>query len=584
MNSMSDTTVYIVQSVRQPRSVSAERVTSSLVRAIADQGIRFDLLTDLEVETFSPPFGNCFFICSDAEAMAKIKGRFKDRFGIRTLLILCPDSFPSVAAENDALLADAKKVLGRDDTVLTDSELSRYVIEKFMSHMRLPVEVVACNAGEELDPTHIADRKVESWSFSRSKLDPSGAKLQAPGLSWSRSEEVPLASPSVAPAKISLDESERRNNCKLVSRLFTSQISTDSPLSVGVLGHKLTFIDELAAALAQSTGSKVELDEWEYLSGPSDRKRAKRLLKESDVIIGEWARPNNVWIQENAPSNTPLIVRAHRYEVTTDFPRAIDMDRFNAAVVIVPWVGRALVQEFGWPAEKMVYIPNFVNKTYFRRNKLDGANFTLGIAGITPHLKRLDLAFDLLAALREIDPRFNLRVRGGDPTKHPHWATDPAMRDQWSSIQARLRFDPRIRNGVHFDQQGRDMASWFQQIGFILSMSDLEGSHVALAEGTVSGAIPVARRWPGIETLWPESAIFDEIGDAVEHIRECSEITEFSEVSARMSTLKSLDSTLVLQAWWHLLNGRVEDAKNVFGPVDWFAPIYEGIPDIEAHP
>ena len=581
---MSDTTVFIVQSVRQPRTASAEQVTLSLARAMADQGIRFEFLTDLEVDTFSPPFANCFFICSDTKALMKIKRRFKDRFGIRTLLILCPDSFPSVATENDELLADAKKALGRDDTVLTDSELSRYVIETFMSHMRLPVEVIASSAGEKTGPVGAADRKIESWSFLRAKSDPSGSRLQAPGLSWSRSDEVPLSPPSAVPGKISLDERELRNNRELISRLFTSHISTDSPLSVGVMGHKLTFIDELAGALAQSTGSKVELDEWKYLSGPSDKKRANRLLEESDVIIGEWARPNNVWIQENAPSDTPLIVRAHRYEVTTDFPRSIDMDRFSAAVVIVPWVGRALVQEFGWPAEKMVYVPNFVSNTYFRRGKLEGANFTLGIAGITPHLKRLDLAFDLLAALREIDPRFNLRVRGGDPTKHPHWATDSAMRDQWSSIQARLRFDPRIRKGVHFDQPGRDMASWFQQIGFILSMSDLEGSHVALAEGTVSGAIPVARRWPGIETLWPENAIFDEMAEAVEYIAQCSDPTVFEKASTRMAKLKSLDSTLVLQAWWHLLNGRVQDAKKVFGPVDWFAPIYKGIPEIENRP
>lgn len=581
---MPNTTVYFIQSVRQPRTFSAERVTASLVRALAGEQIRFEFLTDLEIDSFSPPCGRHFFVCSGTRALTKIKERFNDRFGVSTLLILCPSDFPSVQRENDELLSSAKKVLGRNDIVLTDSELSRYVIESYMSHMRLPVEVVSCGDGERGAQAEKIAAEREGWSFTAAKHDPSGSTLKSPGLSWSRSEEVPLSTLSDPSEKTPLDESELRSNQELVSRLFGTHIVTDSPLSVGVMGHKLTFIDELAGALAYSTGSRVELDDWKYLSGPTNKERAAKLLAESDVIIGEWARPNNVWIQENAPSDTPLIVRAHRYEVTTDFPSAIDMNRFSAAVVIVPWVGRVLVQEFGWPAEKIVYIPNFVNNSYFQRSKLPGANFTLGIAGITPHLKRLDLALDLLGALRKIDPRFNLRIRGGDPTKHPHWGTDPAMRDQWSSIQARLRFDPLIRDGVHLDQEGRDMASWFQQIGFILSVSDLEGSHVALAEGTVSGAIPVARRWPGIETLWPENAIFDEMADAVAHIKECSDLSVFEEVSARMANLKSLDSTLVLQAWWHLLNGRVEDAKTVFGPVDWYAPIYQAIPDIENRP
>lgn len=577
---MPNTTIYFIQSVRQPRTMSAQRVTSSLVRALSDQQIRFEFLTDLEIDSFSPPHGRHFFVCSSTKALMKIKESFSDRFGICTLLILCPSDFPSADRKNDELLSSAKKALDRNDIVLTDSELSRYVIESFMSHMRLPVEVVSCGVCDNgASETTVGD-KGEGWSFTAAKCDPSGFALKVPGLNWSRSEEVSLSSASNLSEKTALGERELRSNQELVSRLFGTHISTDHPLSVGVMGHKLTFIDELAGALAHSTGSRVELDDWKYLSGPSDKERAARLLSESDVIVGEWARPNNVWIQENAPSDKPLIVRAHRYEVTTDFPRAIDMNRFSAAVVIVPWVGRVLVQEYGWPADKIVYIPNFVNNSYFRRSKLPGANFTLGIAGITPHLKRLDLALDLLGALRKTDPRFSLRVRGGDPTKHPHWGTSPAMRDQWSSIQARLRFDPLIRDGVHFDREGRDMASWFQQIGFILSVSDLEGSHVALAEGTVSGAIPVARRWPGIETLWPESAIFDEMSEAVDHIKESSDLSVFEEVSARMANLKSLDSNLVLQAWWHLLNGRLEEAKKVFGPVDWFAPIYEGIPTI----
>lgn len=576
---MSNQIIYFVQSTRHARTISAKNVSFALISEIAKQQKRFELITDLELDSFSPPAGSHSFVCFDSGALRLVKSRFKQCFGINTFLILCPTDFPLADQNNDEVLSDAKKVLDRDDVVLTDSELSRYVIESFMNHMRLQVEVVvprhSRDTAESMTDSFLTNSL--SWSFQAAKGDPSAERLRAPGLDWSRSTEIPVSTGGVVQGPRYPQEARGQSNEELVARLFDNALSGEAPLSVGVLGHKLTFIDELAGALARKTGSHVQLDEWKYLSGPSDKNRAESILSESDVIIGEWARPNNVWIQDNAPAEKPLIVRAHRYEVTTDFPRAIDIERFRAAVVIVPWVGRVLVQEFGWPAEKIVYIPNFVNNSYFRRRKLPGSNFTLGMVGITPHLKRLDLALDLLKELRRIDPRFNLRVRGGDPTKHPHWTTDPAMREQWGSIQARMRFDPYIRDGLHFDEEGRDMAGWFQQIGFILSTSDLEGSHVALAEGVVSGAIPIARRWPGIETLWPESVIHDEFDEAVAFISKCSEPTVFQEVSAKISTLKSLDSTLVLQAWWHLLNGRVSEAQRVFGPVDWFAPMYEAI-------
>lgn len=149
--------------------------------------------------------------------------------------------------------------------------------------------------------------------------------------------------------------------------------------------------------------------------------------------------------------------------------------------------------------------------------------------------------------------------------------------EQWGSILHRIETNPLLRNSVHFDRPGRDMASWYQGIGVILSTSDIEGSHVALAEGIASGALPVARRWPGIETLWPEDIIFDDLEAAAQEILRSRDARWRDAQVEVLQKLKCLDQDRVLQAWWDLLNGRIVDAQQAFGPIDWEARRYEKI-------
>lgn len=579
-----DTPLIVIQSLKnQSYDFLAEGVRISLIRAALETGLPLSIITDFEAEAIVLEDGVSYLISSDMSTFEKMKKRFEGCYGVNHVLIFCPTEFPGATNENDRRLKELKAALTPEDVVVTDSELSRFTLEAVLGDMRASVVVIEPDfsqvprraiwteeaASDAYRRSHTIS-KTTSWSYGSAKEVLASTLLVPPGWDWGRAREVKRPDATVRGPKFeALNDLKRLNNAAVVENYFSRLKLDGAPLTVGVLGHKLSFIDELAANISRTTGSKVILDEWKYLSAPSDKERTKKVLDEADVVIGEWARPNNVWIQDNAPEDTRLIVRAHRYEVTTDFPARIDMDRYSAAVVIVPWVGRELVSRFGWPADKMVFIPNFVDNRYFKREKLAGANFTLGIAGVTPHLKRLDLALDLLKRLRSIDPRFTLRVRGTDPQQHPHWESNPEMRDQWGSIKVRMRFDSDLRDGVHFDPPGRDMAGWLEQVGFILSTSDIEGSHVALAEGVVSGAIPIARRWPGIETLWPEEAIYDDIDAAVERILSLRDVNEHRKVAERFQRMATLDSDRVLTAWWHLLNGHIRASQAVFGPVDW---------------
>ncbi|MGY5765393.1 hypothetical protein ACXET9_09335 [Brachybacterium sp. DNPG3] len=509
------------------------------------------------------------------------KAAAESSLGATFCLLVVPTTYSHWGKFTSDWAKGLSSTIGDDTVYLTDSELSRTVLESHLSSARVDVrvlhparEAVLADAMGRTDAGIADPLQVAIARFEAMKRWGPGEDLpQHSGVEWTFDEtDVPLDAPA-----LEVSAAEAAANAETLARILRVRTLEGSPLRISVLGHKLSFIDELARDLAHSSGSRVVLDEWKHLGAPDDAAATRKIMEQSEVVIGEWGRPNNVWIQQNAAADKRLIVRVHRYEVTTDFPAAIDMERFSAGVVIVPWVGRALVQKFGWPAEKLVYIPNYVNGAHFRRPKLPGAEFTLGIVGITPDLKRLDLALDLLALLRAEDPRFTLRVRGQLPPEHIHWTTNPAIADQWGSIRFRLRQDPLLRTGVFFDDPGRDMASWLEGIGVILSTSDLEGSHVALAEGMASGALPIARPWPGVRTLWPQDSVFDTLEDAAEQVLRSRDPQWRKETIDHFVRHPALDQDRVLRAWWDLVQGDLEAAQNAFRPVDWNAPWYEPV-------
>lgn len=567
------TTAIVIRATGSTRALAVEKLRAAVLSALAQLQVPLVLTAALDAHHYLSRLssaGRVLVIGDSPSVLAELRQEVPATLDVTFCLLVAPTTLARWGELSSDWAKGISATAGARMVYLTDSPLARSVVESHLRDVRADVRVLT-----PLSSDTVPEESPAGWTFERaSRTNPTLNEVAFSGVGWDFSPHVP--SPTERPQDAGpADRADA--NAAVLSQLVSAPTLAGGPLRVSILGHKLSFIDELARDLAHESGSLVELDEWKHLSAPSDLPRANRLVAQADVVIGEWARPNNVWIQAHAARHTRLIVRAHRYEVTTDFPRAIDMARFHAGVVIVPWVGRSLVQQFCWPAEKLVYIPNYVNSAHFRRPKLAGSEFTLGIVGITPDLKRLDLALDLLRALRQSDARYTLRVRGQLPTEHIHWGKNPLIAEQWGSVLTRLRIDPLLRNSVFFDEPGRDMAAWFEGIGVILSTSDLEGSHVALAEGMASGALPVVRAWPGVRTLWPSEAIFEQMDAAVNWILQSQDAEWRAATIERFTSHPSLDQRRVLAAWWDLVNGHLDRAQAAFGPIDWHADLYEPV-------
>ena len=272
-------------------------------------------------------------------------------------------------------------------------------------------------------------------------------------------------------------------------------------LRVVVVGHDLKFFTPLLSYLRLQPDLEVRLDQWAAL-GKHDPAASRELAAWADVVICEWCGPNAVWYSRHKRRGSRLLVRLHRFELRSLYPGQLKISAVNQVICVSKHYARLCREYTGWAETKVATVPNALDVAQLDRPKLDGARFHLGLVGIVPSRKRLDLALDVLEELRREDDRYLLFVKSGMPWEHWWVWQNPAEREHYAGALRRVQRSPLLRGAVVFDDAGPDVAAWLRRVGFVLSTSDDESFHVAPAEGMVSRAVPVLRHWPGAETIY----------------------------------------------------------------------------------
>jgi glycosyltransferase involved in cell wall biosynthesis len=382
----------------------------------------------------------------------------------------------------------------REESMNASLELSTKVLE--FGSLGLPVVLNRTPMHENLlgvdYPLFANSQQDVVEVIARCAADPAVAKLAADRT-------------SAAAAGFSLDRAVRRLRGYL-DRAFgrstgsSPRAGTDK-LRVGVAGHDLRFMSRIIDYLQRLPEVEVRVDQWRAL-GEHDEASSDALTQWADVIICEWCGPNAVWYSRHKRRESRLIVRLHRFELYSRYVHEVDISAIDQVVCVSPHYSRLTLERTGWPAEKVVMVPNWVDTSQLDRPKLEGARHHLGIIGVVPSRKRLDLALDVLADLRRDDERYMLFVKSTMPWDHWWiWTKDPE-RAHYEQAAHRIQRDPLLRGGVVFDQPGPDVPAWLRRTGFVLSTSDDESFHVAPAEGMASRAVPVVRNWPGAQTIY----------------------------------------------------------------------------------
>jgi glycosyltransferase involved in cell wall biosynthesis len=343
-----------------------------------------------------------------------------------------------------------------------------------------------------------------------------------------------------------------------VDRYFPARCTEETmdPIAVLVMSHDFKFFTRILDHLVAVPGIEVEVDRWPGLDD-HDAAATLEALERAEVVICEWCGPNAIFASRHKRPGQRLIVRLHRFELDSGYWKQVNIDAVDSIVAVSPYYRERIVEVTGWPDEKVVCIPNWVDNLQLDRPKIQGARFNLGLVGAAPSLKRLDLAFDVLARLREADPRFHLFVKSKMPWEYPWiWAKDEE-KQRYAEAFRKLRSD-RLAGAVVFDPFGPDVARWFRKIGFILSTSDLESFHLAVSEGMASGAVPVIRPWPGAERIyagrWLRSDP-DAMASFVLEVAQSDDRWQQAATEAKEEATRKYALTSVLEDWMELVLG-----------------------------
>jgi glycosyltransferase involved in cell wall biosynthesis len=314
--------------------------------------------------------------------------------------------------------------------------------------------------------------------------------------------ELAAARTSAAAASFALDRAAARLRAYLARAVPPATPAPGTaPLRVVIAGHDLKFFNTLIDYFRLQPDLEIRVDRWAAL-GEHDEAKSRELAEWADVIVCEWCGPNAVWYSRHKRRSARLLVRLHRFELDSPYPAQVKIGNVDQVICVSDHYARLTREKTGWPAAKVVTVPNALDVLQFDRPKLDGARFHLGMTSMVDMRKRVDLALDVLEELRRDDDRYLLFVKSGMPWELWWVWQHQEQRAHYFDAFRRVQRSPLLRGAVVFDDGGPDVPSWLRRIGFVLSTSDDESFHMAPAEGMASRAVPVIRHWPGAETIY----------------------------------------------------------------------------------
>lgn len=271
-------------------------------------------------------------------------------------------------------------------------------------------------------------------------------------------------------------------------------------LTVLVSGHDLKFVRYVYPSLPEKI--RITEDVW-ALERARGAAPPSPSLEEADIVWVEWLAGAAVWYSKRVKKHQPLIIRQHRYEILRDYGEDVRYENVAALIAIAVHTYEGVIERFPVERSKVRILPNiYIPDRYRQAAKTDRDRFfNLALVGSVPRLKGLHRAIELLRELRGEDQRYRLSVFGKTPEDLP-WVLSNEDEAAYYRYCNGLIADYGLSE--YIDWKGwADLSEELADYGFVLSVSDLEGSHVSPGEAYLAGNAGVYLKWRGAEYIYP---------------------------------------------------------------------------------
>lgn len=312
-------------------------------------------------------------------------------------------------------------------------------------------------------------------------------------------------------------------------------------MKILIAGHDLKFINFYIDYLNEK-GHEVRIDKWENHVGHNVQV-SYELLNWADIILCEWGLGNTIFYSQHKRKNQKLIVRMHRQELETTYLSQANFEKIDKFITVSPYIYEEFCRSFNIARSKMHLIYNNVNLNKFRKINNSNREFKIGMVGYLPKLKRLDIALNIFSDLYERDNRYTLHFKGKKPEELRWlWRIDEEREFYEEQFQ---RIDNAIwKDNVFFEPFG-DVVEFYNNMEFVLSVSDVESFHLAAAEGMACGAVPIISNWEGSETIYNKKFIVENLETVSEYINDVRKNKEIYNESI-MENIKIFDEKIII--------------------------------------
>ena len=339
-------------------------------------------------------------------------------------------------------------------------------------------------------------------------------------------------------------------------RMITTELTKNTTILFA--GHDLRFVTPLIEYY--SDHCEVLVDKWKATK-KHDQALSNKLLEQANIIICEWCVGNAVWYSQHKKPSQKMFIRLHKFELFTEYPAQVEWKSVNGIIFIAPKMRETALDKFDIKTNcHLIY--NCIHTQKFNLPKKEGCEYHLGFLGYLPKTKRLDLALEILLKLRKKNSNYKLFVKGKHPSELSWIWQNKQERDFYDPLLRHIESDE-LKGCVFFETYGQDVPEWFQSIGYVLSVSDVEGSHQAVAEGMSSGAIPMISGGfyhnYGASSIYPEQYCYqsvDDIVEKIEYINQDHRLRKKLQDEVKNFAQNNFDASIIFSQWDALILDR----------------------------
>lgn len=254
-------------------------------------------------------------------------------------------------------------------------------------------------------------------------------------------------------------------------------------------------------------------------------------LPRPDLLWIEWADQAAVDLT-NAPKLCPIVLRVHSFELFAPWFKSVHWAKVDAVIFVAEHVKEEALRicpEIG-KAGKITVIPNGIDpKAWVEGPRASNAFPTFAWVGGISHKKGPDLFIAAaLEIIEQIDENARFLVAG--EMQDGRYA--PLFRQL-----ALMGFEKNFEVMGQVDHAKiRDV---FHRADYVISTSPWESWQQAIAEGILCGCVPLVRKWPGAENVWPAALHWDSLDELCDLIRKTWRRNNSDLIESNRTTIRS---------------------------------------------